>query len=333
MGYLGHEFFMMWNETLNKLDKTHTPILAAQKWGQKIQHIHLVNEGINLVYCYELHQQKYYLRLTHAKLRSPKELEAALMYQRHLFEHDAPVCEPMLSQNGLWFESVWQGDEEFLAHVCKEVPGEPIHSDYPALLYETWGQALGQLHAATASYDFSRYQYATWSKSIEEMEAYITHESLEIKNALDSVSTCMNARPQSNQNYGLTHGDHREGNVLTDGKQLHLIDFDLPSINWFTEDLFRPFFDAIVHNRTNWQDKMKPYLEGYFSIRHESSADLSAFPWQILMKCLEIYLWTKNNWNGESAPGGENNQNWLQVIHHKIIDREWMISLPHLIRN
>ena len=264
MGYLRHEFFMMWNETLNKLDKTHTPILAAQKWGQKIQHIHLVNEGINLVYCYELHQQKYYLRLTHAKLRSPKELEAALMYQRHLFEHDAPVCEPMLSQNGLWFESVWQGDEEFLAHVCKEVPGEPIHSDYPALLYETWGQALGQLHAATASYDFSRYQYATWSKSIEEMEAYITHESLEIKNALDSVSTCMNARPQSNQNYGLTHGDHREGNVLTDGKQLHLIDFDLPSINWFTEDLFRPFFDAIVHNRTNWQDKMKPYLEGYF---------------------------------------------------------------------
>lgn len=101
-----------------------------------------------------------------------------------------------------------------------------------------------------------------------------------------TVEKFMHSRVQNNQNYGLTHGDHREGNVLSDGKQVHLIDFDLSSLNWFTEDLFRPFFDAIVHNRTNWQDKIKPYLEGYFSIRPESSIDIAAFPWQILMKCL-----------------------------------------------
>ncbi len=323
----------MWNETLKKLDHQHIPQLAAQRWGQKVQNIRLINEGINIVYSYELKNQTYYLRLTHAKLRSPIELEAALAYQRHLFEHHAPVCEPISSLNGLWFESVWQNDEEFLAHVCKEVPGEPITFDYPFLLYKTWGESLGKLHAAAASYDFSQYQYATWSKSIEEMEGYLTHESAEIQEALHSVSTFMHTRAKNQQNYGLTHGDHREGNVLTDGKQVHLIDFDLPSVNWFTEDLFRPFFDSIVHNQRNWQDKMKPYLEGYFSIRNESSTDVSAFPWQILMKCLEIYLWTKNNWTADLAPGGENNQRWLQAIHHKIIDREWMASLPNLTKN
>lgn len=323
---------MMWNEVLKKLDKKHTPIIAAQRWGQQIQDIQLINEGINLVYCYELNHQKYYLRLTHAALRSPLELEAALTYQRHLFEHEAPICEPILSLNGLWFESVWQGDEEFLAHVCKEVTGKQMTFDYPFILYKTWGEALGKLHHAAASYDFSRYQYAIWSKSIEEMDGDVTHESVEIQQSLRLVEKFMRTRVQNNQNYGLTHGDHREGNVLTDGKQVHLIDFDLPSLNWFTEDLFRPFFDSIVHNRSNWQDKMKPYLEGYYSVRPESSIDIAAFPWQILMKCLEIYLWTKNNWNAESAPGGENTKRWLQLIHDKVLDQNWFDKISTVFK-
>lgn len=323
---------MMWNEVLKKIDKKHTPIVAAKRWGQQIQDIQLINEGINLVYCYELNYQKYYLRLTHAKLRSPLELEAALTYQRHLFEHEAPICEPIPSLNGLWFESVWQGDEEFLAHVCKEVPGKPMTFDYPFILYKTWGETLGKLHHAAASYDFSRYQYAIWSKSIEEMDGYVTRESLEIQQTLRLVEKFMHTRVKNNQNYGLTHGDHREGNVLTDGKQVHLIDFDLPSLNWFTEDLFRPFFDSIVHNRTNWQDKMKPYLEGYFSIFPESSIDIAAFPWQILMKCLEIYLWTKNNWNAESAPGGGSTKQWLKLIHDKVLDQTWFDKVSSVFK-
>lgn len=58
-----------------------------------------------------------------------------------------------------------------------------------------------------------------------------------------------------------------------------------------------------------------------------SSIDLSAIPKQIQMKCLEIYLWTKNNWSGESAPGGESTSKWLELIYEKIIDSSWTKQL------
>jgi len=116
---------------------------AEHFWG--FFHRTRVSEGINLVYRFILNNQKYYLRLTHAKLRSTLELQAAISYQQHLFEHDVSICQPMLSQKGLWFESVWQGEDEFLAHVCKEVPGQPINFNYSSGLYKSWGIVLGKL--------------------------------------------------------------------------------------------------------------------------------------------------------------------------------------------
>ena len=317
----------MWNEQLNVIDKQKTPLLAANRWG-KIHHVDLVNEGINLVYCYEQGAEKYYLRLTHAKLRSKDELQAAMAYQIHLFENGAPVCELVKSLDDLWFESVWQGEHEFLAHVCKEVPGLPITFDSSDInLYKKWGSALGRLHHASSSYKLGKHRYAIWSASLDELEDYVQNEPSEVKHTLQRVSQYLKSRSQSSKNYGLTHGDHREGNVLTDGNQVHIIDFDLPSLNWFTEDLFRPFFDSIVSNKQNWQEKMKPYLEGYFAIMPETAIDLSAFPWQIQMKCLEIYLWTKHNWSDDAAPGGNNKKQWLEDIYRKIVHLDWIDRL------
>jgi hypothetical protein len=46
------------------------------------------------------------------------------------------------------------------------------------------------------------------------------------------------------------------------------------------------------------------------------------------MKGLEIYLWNKNNWSGESAAGGHNMGQWQQLIYQKIIDSSWTEQLP-----
>lgn len=321
----------MWNDVLNRMDKVLVPMISAQRWGNASE-IELVSEGINLVYRFILNNQKYYLRLTHAKLRSTLELQAAISYQQHLFEHDVSICQPMLSQKGLWFESVWQGEDEFLAHVCKEVPGQPINFNYSSGLYKSWGIVLGKLHQAASLFRNNTYQYAKWSKSFEEMQAYANHESKEVQQTLKNVSNFFHTRMMNSENYGITHGDHREGNVITDGKQIHIIDFDLPSENWFTEDLFRPFFDSVIYNRPDWQDKMMPYLEGYFSIRPQETVLLSSFSWQMLMKSLEIYLWTKNNWNHDIAPGGGITQQWLSAIKNKIINNDWLDQLPQEFR-
>lgn len=320
----------MWNEKLNNIDQHKTPILAASLWCKNVNKVKLVSKGINLVYSFMKVDCKYYLRLTHADLRLKKELEAAIAYQKHLFEHEAPICKPIKSLNNLWFESIWQGEEEFIAHVCKEVPGQPITFEYNNLnLYATWGVALGKLHKAALLYNCKKYNYTSWEESITEMEGYAKNEENAVKDSLRNVSQFLKNRKKTSVNYGLTHGDHREGNVLTDGRQIHIIDFDLPSHNWFTEDVFRPFFDSIINDKLSFLDKINPYLDGYLSIMPKDSIDLEAFPWQIQMKCLEIYLWTKNNWSDESAPGGNNTREWLNNIYNKIINTDWFLQIKY----
>ena len=319
----------MWNEVLKRIDSTQTPQNAVKRWKGDASSVHLVSDGINLVYRFEKKSQGYYLRLTHAELRKEDEIQAAIAYQRHLFNCGAKVCEPLVSNNGLWVEAIQQDQDLFLAHVCREVPGQPIHYDYHDLaLYEEWGKTLGQFHRAAQTFQPGHHDYTNWQKSLEELHDYARHESKSVQKILCEVTDYFTARKQTLENYGLTHGDPREGNVLTDGHQIHIIDFDLPSQNWFMEDVVRPFFHPIVHDENNWQDKFPSYLKGYLAVMPKESIDLTAFPKQIQMKCLEIYLWTKNNWNAEEAPGGDDALTWLDRIYQKIVDSSWIEKLP-----
>lgn len=322
----------MWDQVLKRIDANKTPLLAAQRWEKPIDKIHRVNEGVNLVYYFENQNQRYYLRITHRDLRPETQLLAAILYQDHLFQHGVAICEPVRSCNNEWIEIIRQGEDCFLAHVCKEVPGKPIDFGYPSdALYKRWGRTLGQLHQSALHYSIGDFEYATWSKSLDEMYDYIEREDKSAQATLDQVAHFMKTRSKSNTNFGLTHGDHREGNVITNGKDVHIIDFDLPCQNWFTEDVFRPFFDSVVNDDFRYKNKIIPYLEGYFEIMPENSLDLGAFSKQIQMKCLEIYLWTKNNWSDDSAaPGGNEKKKWLENIYRKIVQNDWIEALPVL---
>lgn len=316
----------MWDQILKRIDVNKTPLLAAQRWEKTIEKAHPVNEGVNLVYYFEHQNERYYLRITHRALRPEKQLLAAILYQDHLFRHGVPICEAIRSNDGEWIEAIQQGEDCFLAHVCKEVPGKPIDFTSQEALYKRWGKTLAQLHKAALSYATCDLEYASWSKSLDEMYDYIKQENESVRFTLDQIAHFMKNRPKTAMNFGLTHGDHREGNVITDGKEVHIIDFDLPCHNWLTEDVFRPFFDSVVNDDFHYKNKIIPYLEGYFEVMPENSLDLGAFSKQIQMKCLEIYLWTKNNWSDDSAaPGGNEKKKWLDNIYRKIVRDDWMV--------
>lgn len=316
-----------WNEVLKRINMC-TPSHAIKAWAGEANTLNLVNAGINLVYRFEREQEGYYLRMTHATLRSEAELLAAIDYQYHLFKHHVPVCEPIPSSRGDWVESIQQGSDTFLAHVCKEVPGKPIQfNENDTHVYRNWGQALGQLHRAAQAYEGKHHQFTHWFDSLNELHGYAVEETKALQDCLYDVDQFLKRRKQTKANYGLTHGDHREGNVLSHAAHVHIIDFDLPSMNWFMEDFVRPFFHSIIHDETEWRCQFPLYLEGYYTMMPRESLDLEAFSKHIQMKCLEIYLWTKNNWSGTEAPGGGDNGQWLQRIYEKIVDPSWSHQL------
>lgn len=321
----------MWDDILSGIDNQTTPQKAVAAWGGALDSIRLINTGINLVYSFSIHNQTCFLRLTHEKLRPMQALQAALQYQQHLQNAHVPVCPLILSSNKTFIESVLQDSHVFLAHVCAKVPGAAITFDNAEALYFSWGKALGQLHAAARDYHPGSHRYGRWEDDGEELTEYAQNEPPAIQAVLQDVLAHFIHYPQTRQNYGLIHGDHRKGNVLTDGRLVSFIDFDLPRYCWFMDDVSRPFFSSIVWKEQNWQDKLQPYIEGYRAAHPLQPSELVNFSWFIRYKLLDMYLWTKYNWHGETAPGGMKTKKWLASLEEMILNRTWVDSLDNLI--
>ncbi|MCF6768562.1 phosphotransferase [Thiotrichales bacterium 19S11-10] len=322
----------MWDKILNQIDHKTTPQKAIAYWHGDKDSTELVSSGINLVYRFLRNKQTCYLRLTHADLKPLSELQAALAFQQHLQTHNVPVCPLIDSDSGNLIEVIQQGEHLFLAHVVAAVAGKPMHFNYETTLYQHWGEMLGRFHLASQSYKSGPHHYGRWENDIAELDGYAKTESTIIRNELTEVLDYLKTHTQTTDNYSLIHGDHRKGNVLSDGKQVHFIDFDLPRYCWFMDDISRPFFSSIMQNHQNWQNKLAPYIQGYRSVFELTDDELLTFSWFMRYKALNMYLWTKNNWQSDIAPGGANTKDWLSALYHMIENKQWEISLQKIIR-
>lgn len=305
---------MVWDSTLKKIsDKT--VLIAARKWVDTPVNIRLINNQINCVYRFESEGQGYYLRLTHEKIRPLNDLLAAIDFQCHLFQHQVPVCEAILSKNGQWVEGVAQEDRSFLGHVCSEVPGDPMHFEHQNKHpYYLWGKALALLHQASHRSQPKTHQFHTWNDLWQENWAYAQQEGKDIQDLFHSIETHVKSFEVTPENFGLTHADHRPGNVLYDGKQVHIIDFDEPVYHWYLSDIIRPFLEVCCKPQAGWMPLYHWYIEGYRQILDISDRELAAINPLIQMKSLGIYLWCKYNWFEETAPGGAPRTQWLNEL-------------------
>ncbi len=325
----------MWNEVLNRLDRVKTPQRAIESWGGLAGSCVLVNHGINSVYRFLSQGQHYYLRIAHGQLRHEAELLASMAFQRYLWVHQVPVCEPIPARSGAWVVALDQGEDIFLAHVCKAVPGSALQFDHQdSQVYINWGKALGAFHRVATQYAPGIHHYTDWHQSLDELQGYAHLESTVIQEELTQVTAHFFQCPQTPHLYGLNHGDHREANVLSEKRQIHFIDFDLPCYHWFMSDFSRPFFQSIVQGDVRWTQHFHAYLSGYQSVMPLSQEVLHEFSWHIRMKLLEIYLWTKNNFEpSASLPGAETSvgQCSMAQLQKAIVDQTWMLAVDQVI--
>ncbi|RDI42542.1 phosphotransferase enzyme family protein [Aquicella lusitana] len=318
----------MWEETLKQINHSVTPRRAAALWGD-VSSLQLASDGINLVYRFECNKKGRYLRITHPRIRTREALASALDFQKHLYEFDVPICQPLSSLQGNYIEEVKQEDKIFLAHVNEEVAGNHIHFNHEDIsIYQTWGMALAKLHRAAAHYQpATGCSFLNWLDLWKDLDKYVQAEDEAVRNEYHQISQWFLGLPQNTDIFGLTHGDHRTGNVLYDGNHVFIIDFDEPVYHWFCADIARPFLELDRRKFMEWQPKLGSFLNAYASIFHLDHQLIKSLPWFIRMKNLEMYLWTKHNWLNPVAPGGGSTANWLnemrQVIDNPVYDWNW----------
>lgn len=311
----------MWHQTLKKINPFVTPQKAAAFWNADKGSLNLVSDGINLVYRFESGGKGFYLRITHPLIRPRLELDAAIDFQGYLFECAVPVCQPIFSKAGHYVEEIHQDDFLFLTRVSAEVPGKIIHFNHTNnQVYKTWGKTLATLHNRALHYQSKQHQFKSWTDLWNETASYLNSEECIIKEEYHAINNWIKTFQQTPDNFGLTHGDHRMGNVLYDGKEVHIIDFDEPIYHWFLADIARPFLELSPLTFSECLQKFEWYLDGYQSIRPLSQTDLKNISWFSRMKALDIYLWSKNNWTDHPGPGGKKRDQWLEELRALIIN-------------
>jgi Ser/Thr protein kinase RdoA (MazF antagonist) len=291
-------------------------------WEGDINSLKFISEGINLIYRFEVKGKGKILRVTHSTNRSHEELLAASDYQRHLFENNAPVGQPIKSIFFRYVEKINSGSEVLFARVVDEVPGQVMElQDTNKDLYRTWGNSLAKLHVAAKTYRPNRtFQFISWKDVWEEVYRYIQSEEQKIKSEYWTINNWFNDLSNDRDTYGLSHGDHRIGNVISDNKNIYIIDFDEPIYHWFIADIARPFIELCERSFCNWKEIFLWYLEGYQSILALDKKEFEYIPWFIRMKNLDMYLWTKNNWHHPIAPGGTPTDQWLHSRRKMIFE-------------
>jgi Ser/Thr protein kinase RdoA (MazF antagonist) len=111
-----------------------------------------------------------------------------------------------------------------------------------------------------------------------------------IEEALQRVDRELASYGQDDQRFGLIHADLRLANLLVDGEQTHVIDFDDCGFGWYMHDLASALSFYEHHERLN--DWIEHWLAGYATVSRLSAHDIAMIPTFIIQRRVQVLAWT-----------------------------------------
>lgn len=218
---------------------------------------------------------------------------------------DLPVVRPLPGRDGQVLQRM--GDRHAVLFAFEE-GREPVSGDVD--LFRTIGAFAATAHRHAESWqrpaDFSR---PTWSA-----DAMLEPDGLwgdwrqapgvgPVRDVLDAVTTRLRsdlaAYGRSADRVGLIHADMRLANLLVDGPQTTLLDFDDSGFGWFMYDLGSAlsFIDLAPDARA----LRAAWLEGYTALRPLSAADLAIVDAMVLLRRMVLLAWIGTHGETELA--------------------------------
>jgi Ser/Thr protein kinase RdoA (MazF antagonist) len=192
------------------------------------------------------------------------------------------------------------------------VPGEsPDESGELVPLFRMLGAVAGKLHAHSRNWTppsgFTRRQwtYATtigdkpswgrWERgpnvTMTEREL-LTRVCVEIERQLVSYGTAADR-------HGLVHSDLRPGNILLDGEDLWVIDFDDSGYSWWLWDLATGL--TFLEHRPDMPELVASWLQGYRAVSPLSEEVAAIAPTLIMLRRMQVLAWLGSHASSELA--------------------------------
>jgi Ser/Thr protein kinase RdoA (MazF antagonist) len=120
-----------------------------------------------------------------------------------------------------------------------------------------------------------------------------------IADAVSQIAHDLREYGQDDDRFGLIHADLRLTNLLLDGDQTRVIDFDDCGFSWFMHDLAAAMgFHEHHPDVPEWAES---WLAGYAEVNALSKADRAVIPGLIVQRRLQLLAWSGTHADTETA--------------------------------
>jgi Ser/Thr protein kinase RdoA (MazF antagonist) len=118
----------------------------------------------------------------------------------------------------------------------------------------------------------------------------ITPERLKLfTRVADVIKLRLERFGQNPERFGLIHADLRHANLLVNGDEVNVIDFDDSGFGWYLADVASSL--TLIEHRSSVPVLIESWLKGYRKVRSLSEEEENEIPTFIMMRRLQIIAW------------------------------------------
>jgi Ser/Thr protein kinase RdoA (MazF antagonist) len=192
------------------------------------------------------------------------------------------------------------------------VPGEaPDEGGDLVALFHTLGAVAAKIHvhsrtwSAPEGFTRRRWSYATtigdtpsWGRWEQGPDVGVAEREL-LTRVCTQIARRLAAYGTAPDRYGLGHSDLRPGNILLDGRELWVIDFDDSGYAWWLWDLATGF--TFIEHRPDLAELVASWLDGYREVSPLSDEVAAIGPTLIMLRRMHVLAWLSSHCNSELA--------------------------------
>lgn len=195
------------------------------------------------VYTYQEGNKKKVLKILaipEGEKESFARLETRISYANYLGEHGIKLSYPLQNRSGNLYEVSLDNKHYYTAYVMDFSEGRnPESNELTDELVYKWGILTGKSHAVTKT--FHGYGENKKMGYAEEMSFFTNWcKDPDVKKSWTQLKQELSKLPKDACDYGFIHNDNNQRNIIMNGTDLTLIDFDCASDQFFIQDITTP---------------------------------------------------------------------------------------------
>lgn len=263
------------------------------------------------------------LRVSRPGYHTVSELNSEMKWLKQINDYTPlVVARPIKGTNGREVQEIPYNGSVYYTTMCEFLEGtNPDENDESKLVeqFQYLGETTAYLHRQTEIWNRAeKLDRITWDcdtiigeKAVwgdwrafpgmtEEQEQLFSEVSKIIKARLERY-------PKTESNFGLIHADLRLANLLLEGNQIKVIDFDDCGFGYHLHDLAGAI--SFIEEKSFTPSLVNAWLEGYKKVLPFTDTDFEEIDTFIMMRRLQFTAWLASH--QESDPAKQYTPGWL----------------------